>query len=83
MNGLRIILTVALLAKCCAVVEAEPRIVMPDDPAGKEVREVAVAFLAKIGDGDARGAKEHFAGEADQAELLTAYVDWVNSFDTL
>jgi len=78
-----IILTMALLVSWRAVVRAEPRIVMPDNPAGKDARDAAAAFFAKIAQGDARGAKEQFAGEADQLELVNAYVDWVSSYETL
>ncbi len=75
--------TILLLASICPVTQAKVRVVMPDDPSGQEVRDVATAILSKIGDGDGAGAKELFAGEADQAQLLDAYVDWVKSFDAL
>src|SRR5437773_771453 len=66
-----------------SAVRAELRIVMPEDDAGREIRNVASALMDKIGDGDLAGAKELFAGADDEAELLAAYVDWVRSFEGL
>jgi hypothetical protein len=53
---------------------AEPRIVLPHDPAGDEIHKTAHDFLQKISDGDADGAKALFAGPADHEALLEAEV---------
>jgi len=76
-------LTVCMLASFALAARAEVRIIMPDDPAAAEVRAAASDFLTKLGDGDAKGAKELFAGEADQAKVLDAYFEWMASFDAL
>ncbi len=76
-------LTVCMLAGFALAARAEVRIVMPDDAAGADVRAAASDFLTKLADGDAKGAKELFAGEADQAKVLDAYFEWMASFDAL
>lgn len=76
-------LTVCMLAIFTLPARAEVRIIVPDDAAGVDVRAAATEFLTKLADGDAKGAKELFAGEPDQEKVLDSYFEWMASFDAL
>ena len=65
---------ILLAALCCLTALAEPRIVLPQDPAGTEVWEAAADFWTKFADRDWKGAKTLFAGPPDQVELLDAHI---------
>ena len=58
-------------------IHAGPRIVGPEDPAGKEVRETAAAFYHDISDGNAAAAHALFAGPADHGAVLDAELEAV------
>jgi hypothetical protein len=62
---------------------AMPGLLTADDPARAEIVAAASAFLTVLADGDVGGAKSRFAGDAEQAKLLDAHLEWVTSAERL
>ena len=62
---------------------AGPRILLPNDPEGDDVRAAAKAFYEKLADGDGAGAKAMFDGPPDQSDLLDAYLRFVTTTERL
>ena len=65
----------ALVLVACSVASARegPRLLTGADREGREVLEAARAFLAKVAEGDAEGARALFAGQAAHAPLVDAF----------
>ncbi|MDB5332769.1 MAG: hypothetical protein JWP03_3920 [Phycisphaerales bacterium] len=72
MKKLTPMLALFLAGILCFEAQAGPRIVLPTDAEGTDVRAAAADFLGKVADCDVAGAKALFAGPAEQEQLLEA-----------
>jgi hypothetical protein len=66
-----------------SVARAEVKILGVEDPLRAEIIAAASEFWNRVADGDGDGARELFAGEGVQAELLGEYMEWVGAFERL
>ena len=69
------------MVKLAVSVADGPRLVTGDDPAGAGVRTAATAFLTRLADGDAEGARALFAGPDEQLPLLAAEARYAKAAD--
>jgi hypothetical protein len=75
---------VLLLAALTGTVRAaEPVLLEPGDPRGKEVRAAASAFWDAVSRGDVPKAKSKFVGKLDHAQFIDSFAECVVSFDAL